>query len=77
MAQVAELEIAQFASHQRSPRGPSIPTVAHLTCVGSTRDELIDILGRYTQILELKASWRYEEIQLVDHVHHGHQLLAD
>lgn len=24
-----------------------VPTVAHLTCVGSTRDELIDILGKY------------------------------
>lgn len=26
-----------------------IPTVAHLTCVGSTRAELIEILGRYKQ----------------------------
>jgi methylenetetrahydrofolate reductase (NADPH) len=38
----------------------NIPTVAHLTCVGSTRDELIEILGRYkeagiTSILALRG----------------------
>jgi methylenetetrahydrofolate reductase (NADPH) len=27
----------------------SVPTVAHLTCVGSTRDELIEILGKYRE----------------------------
>jgi methylenetetrahydrofolate reductase (NADPH) len=37
-----------------------IPTVAHLTCVGSTRDELIEILGKYrdakiTSILALRG----------------------
>jgi methylenetetrahydrofolate reductase (NADPH) len=37
-----------------------IPTVAHLTCVGSTRDELIEILGGYkeagiTSILALRG----------------------
>jgi methylenetetrahydrofolate reductase (NADPH) len=26
-----------------------VPTVAHLTCVGSTRDELVEILGKYRQ----------------------------
>ena len=26
-----------------------VPTVAHLTCVGSTRDELIEILGKYRE----------------------------
>lgn len=38
----------------------NIPTVAHLTCVGSTRQELIEILGRYreagiTSILALRG----------------------
>jgi len=38
----------------------NIPTVAHLTCVGSTRDELIEILGKYrdagiTSILALRG----------------------
>ncbi len=37
-----------------------IPTVAHLTCVGSTREELIEILGKYreagiTSILALRG----------------------
>ncbi len=37
-----------------------IPTVAHLTCVGSTKDELIEILGKYrdagiTSILALRG----------------------
>jgi methylenetetrahydrofolate reductase (NADPH) len=37
-----------------------IPTVAHLTCVGSTRDELVEILGKYreagiTSILALRG----------------------
>ncbi len=38
----------------------SVPTVAHLTCVGSTRDELVEILGKYreagiTSILALRG----------------------
>jgi len=38
----------------------NIPTVAHLTCVGSTREELIEILGKYreagiTSILALRG----------------------
>jgi methylenetetrahydrofolate reductase (NADPH) len=38
----------------------SVPTVAHLTCVGSTREELIEILGKYreagiTSILALRG----------------------
>jgi methylenetetrahydrofolate reductase (NADPH) len=37
-----------------------VPTVAHLTCVGSTRDELVEILGKYreagiTSILALRG----------------------
>ena len=36
-------------TRDRTIRITSIPTVAHLTCVGSTRDELIEILHRYTE----------------------------
>lgn len=62
-----------------------LPTVAHLTCVGSTRDELIDVLNKYKSagirsILALRgdpqggpsAAW----IAIPDGLDHADQLVA-
>ena len=62
-----------------------IPTVAHLTCVGSTRDELIEILGKYheagiTSILALRGDPtggpRAQWVSTPDGLNHADELVT-
>ena len=56
---------------QEITKRTGISTVAHLTCVGSTRDELIAILHNYKEA-GITSILHFAEIQLVDQVRHGH-----